>query len=142
MALLTDDPRYTTALQAYLAREAQLYADYRQRLASAVTARVATALAEMGDAWDEEALRRALADWDRVLVDVSLGYIEAALLMAGEVESAKRLDELREHVDLDDLPPVLARAVQEMDAAGAFAMFEEQPPPADEVEDASEEAQA
>ena len=120
MPRLIDDPRSLAALTAYLRAHAELHDEYRRKLADAVVARVAQALAVMDGAWSDAAIREALLDWDQVVVDLSLEYIHAALVRSGEIEAAKRLGEIRDLAG-EDLPANLAAAGAEVTRAGLEA---------------------
>lgn len=124
MARLTDDQRYARALalqQQVLAEEEQAF---RKRLADRVVAMAATGLEQGGDTFDEQAMRRALADYPRVYFEEAMTYITRALERVGEVELAKKLAEAHDQLDPDELPEEFLRGFEELRRGGYVAEAE------------------
>jgi hypothetical protein len=125
MPQIVDDPRYLAALTATEAAGARQLAEYRKRLADRIVGKVAEAVDSMSG-FNEDHLRRALADIDAIYVEESMAYIRRSLLESGEIEVAKKLDEFEAALGRDGLPPVLRSAFDEMHRGG---MLPRQPPP-------------
>lgn len=142
MAKLTDDERYALALESYQRMIAAEEQRFRQRLADRTTGMVARAIDEMGDSFDERAVRKAMAAYERVYVEESMDFIVRVLRQSGRFEVAKRIADAARAVGLDELPDVFQAAYEELSQEGLMKAYidrklmePEQPEPEPAVSD-------
>lgn len=121
MPRLADDRLYERAFEVASRIQDEELLAFRRRLARRVVSRVTEALDAMGSTFDEAALRRALAGYERMYVEESMAYIRATLVRGGEIEVAKRLAEVAEKVGLEDLPEPFRSGYEELQRSGSVA---------------------
>jgi hypothetical protein len=128
MPKLSTDPRYLAAMKAQGGVFDEELRAFRSRVSMRLVGLVGVAIEEMGSTFNERKLRRALASYDTIFIEESLGYVRRVLIRAGEIELAKRVAEAYDTIGLADLPPEFAAAYDELQRAGLLLSPDGGPP--------------